>query len=352
MTVQPFETRSAVSPRLFIQFSLLSALALMVVGMSTAVSAAAEDQPSPAELTARMAQAIVAENYAGDLIFQSGDRIAAMRLIHGHREGRVSERLFTLSGPYREVVRRGETVHTILPMDRRVVITRGASVTGAAGLPDPHALNLAGYYDLSFAGTGRVAAQTCRRLLAEPRDDYRYGYLFCLHKGNALPLRVQVLDAEGRRIEQFMFTRVRYPDHIPDSALAPGVDLDGFEILDAKATQAHVGTAGHWGISEPLPGFRMTAHGVRAIPGFEAPVEHLSFSDGLAFLSAYIVPRSDDVRLPEGYSQQGALSAYAKVTEDYRITVVGQVPEATVRYVGEHLRHRSDAGGDGRGVSD
>ena len=75
-------------------------------------------------------------------------------------------------------------------------------------------------------------------------------------------------------------------------------------------------------------------------PGRRMPVEHQVFSDGLASVSVFIEKLGSVEDRLEGTSSMGAMSAYGRVMDDYQVTVVGEVPLATVRGIGESVTRR------------
>ncbi|HSP01368.1 MAG TPA: MucB/RseB C-terminal domain-containing protein, partial [Thioalkalivibrio sp.] len=63
-------------------------------------------------------------------------------------------------------------------------------------------------------------------------------------------------------------------------------------------------------------------------------------SDGLATVSVFISRAGlDDLYM--GVTQSGALHAMAVPAGEYQITVVGEVPEPTVRMIADSVRHVS-----------
>lgn len=70
------------------------------------------------------------------------------------------------------------------------------------------------------------------------------------------------------------------------------------------------------------------------------PVEHLVYSDGLAAISVFIEPRGKkNKRRMKGATGMGAVHAFGTVVNDHQITVVGEVPAATVALVGNSITH-------------
>jgi negative regulator of sigma E activity len=90
---------------------ILSTLALLLAG------AAAFADDSAQELLRNMHDATRELNYDGVFVYQRGDQIDSMRLIHKFADGTETERLISLSGPAREVIRDGTQVTCLFADD-------------------------------------------------------------------------------------------------------------------------------------------------------------------------------------------------------------------------------------------
>jgi len=64
-----------------------------------------------------------------------------------------------------------------------------------------------------------------------------------------------------------------------------------------------------------------------------ASAEHIVFSDGLATLSVYIEKVKSEALAFLGLSTMGAMNAFGAVVDGHQVTVVGEVPPATVQMV-------------------
>jgi sigma-E factor negative regulatory protein RseB len=73
---------------------------------------------------------------------------------------------------------------------------------------------------------------------------------------------------------------------------------------------------------------------LQAIAGSSAPVQHLVYSDGLASVSVFIEPRNAQTQGMSGLAKVGAAFAYSRDLDGHQLTVVGEVPAATVQAIG------------------
>ncbi len=62
-------------------------------------------------------------------------------------------------------------------------------------------------------------------------------------------------------------------------------------------------------------------------------VEHMVFTDGLSTVSVFIKEANKDQSEMTGPSKMGAVHAYRRTVENHRITVMGEVPAETVKYL-------------------
>ena len=64
---------------------------------------------------------------------------------------------------------------------------------------------------------------------------------------------------------------------------------------------------------------------------------HLMYSDGLASVSVFIEPGESSTHRLKGASSMGALNVYGKQANGVQITVMGEVPGATVAAIAESM---------------
>ena len=132
----------------------------------------------------------------------------SMRIVHRVEGGHSVERLVSLDGSGREIVRTPREVHAYLP-DRRVVLVEPRTDEGSLlkALPAPGA-QLDAQYVLEMHSGNRLLGRDVRVLEIRPRDAYRYGYRLWLDEKTAMPLRSEVCDQAGRPVERIQFTRL------------------------------------------------------------------------------------------------------------------------------------------------
>ena len=317
---------------------------LCAVALVLAPAPAAADAPAaPADWLLRVSDAAREANYQGVVVYRDGHRMDVMRLVHRQHEGRVQERLTSLTGRPRDILREGDTVavsgdepvssgpQTLFPMLSREVLTQAA----------PH-------YQYRDLGLARVAGRACRGVVMAPHDEFRYGYEICGDAETGVPLRVTVLDRVGRTVEQLLFTEISFPAAIPDAAFAqpPGATpapapqaARGLNPASAPtptpAPAAEEPTV--WRLIALPPGFRVVRRELLPSPDGQGLVEHVLLSDGLSAVSVFGVRPRVPEQAFRGLSHIGAMNAYGRRIGAFHITVIGEVPPSTVRMIGDGL---------------
>ena len=284
----------------------------------------------------RMCEALASRNYDGLFTHSTAGQTESMRIVHRVEDGRSLERLVSLDGSGREVVRTREEVHAYLP-DRKVVLVepRGDEGSLLKALPTPGP-KLDKYYDLAVRKGHKILGRDIVLIDVRPKDGYRYGYRLWLDEETAMPLRSVVGDGAGRQVEQILFTRLEIKDRIPARDVEPGVDASGFQWVRTGrklAAMPQLPSNQGWHPVRVPPGFRLVASRLQAMPGSPMPAQHLIFSDGIAAISVFIEPAPSGGPRPPEASKMGSANAYSTSVHGHVVTAIGEVPPATVREI-------------------
>jgi sigma-E factor negative regulatory protein RseB len=309
--------------------------AWLAAGLLTLAASVAQAQSDEArDWLERMSEALATRNYDGLFTHSTAGQTESMRIVHRVAKGQSLERLVSLDGSGREIVRTTEEVHAYLP-DRKVVLVepRGddGSLLKALPIPGP---TLDRYYELSLHEGHRLLGRDIVVIDVRPRDAYRYGYRLWLDKETAMPLRSVVGDGAGRQVEQILFTRLEMKDKIPAQDIEPTVDAAGFQWVrsDRKmAVMPQLPTQSGWRPLRVPPGFRLVASRLQPMPGSPMPAQHLIFSDGIAAISIFIEPGPSNGPRPPEASSMGSANAYSTSIQGHVVTAIGEVPPNTVR---------------------
>jgi sigma-E factor negative regulatory protein RseB len=289
----------------------------------------------------RMDKALQQINYEGTFVYLHDNRVDTMQITH-RADGRGGvERLLSLNGSPREIIRKHHSLTCILPDSRSVVVEKHHAAHPFPGpLTNTDTDVLQSDYTFKTGGKARVAGHECQIVAIQPKDQYRYGYRLWLDENTGIPAKSTLIGKHGHVIEEVMFTRLKFPAKIPDSALKPSIDHKGYtwSIQGERSIPHDPHAVAQWRVTRLPPGFSLSLNEFQHVAGARAPVRHMVFTDGLASVSVFAEPA--DSRQPQlhGLSRMGAVNAYGRVLDGHQITVVGEVPAKSVRMIGESIK--------------
>jgi sigma-E factor negative regulatory protein RseB len=295
--------------------------------------AAAESSAQARVLLTKMSEATRALDYHGIFVSIRGNRVGMMRIVHRGGQGGERERLISLMGPAREVIRRNDEVTCIFPRDRAVVVDKRPPrlIVGATLSRPVEALAL--HYDFSVLGGDRIAGRPASVMGITPKTDDRYGYRLWVDSASDLLLKSEVVDGSGNVVEQLLFTELKVRPDIPEAWLKPGISGQGYSWYTGARGAAPVASKVQWALRWLPPGFTVEDDQVYAGADSPEPVKHAVYSDGLASVSVFIEKPTEAAQRIEGHSSMGALNSYSAWAGGYQITVLGEVPASTVRRI-------------------
>lgn len=277
-------------------------------------------------------------NYDGVFFYQGGTQVEAMRVVHKFDVGVETERLISLSGPAREVIRDGNNITYLFADNEAALVDSNhpPDIVGI-GLSAPLSKLFAGY-NFSIEGNDRIAGRTTRIVSVVPQTDDRYAYRLWIDEASGLRLKSIVLGPDDRELEHLQFTQITILQEVPSELLRPEISGEGFtwrttndsNVAESNNAQA---LSPAWQVPWLPPGFEHKETRVQSMPGSRMPVSHMIYSDGLAMVSVFIEELlAGDVPV-RGYSSRGAVNAFSRVIETHQVTVVGELPLPTVRMI-------------------
>jgi len=308
-----------------------SSAALLLLACTAGGTSASESTTSAADgmrMLHGMATAARELNYSGTFVYKHGGQIETSRLWHMRDATGDYERLETLDGPPREVVRTNEEVTCFYPGQKTAKVEKWTSARRFPAVVSEQLASIMGNYIVRKGGLARVAGHDCRIALLEPRDSLRYGHLLCAEVKTGLPLRATTVNERNEQVEMFAFTQIEIGGDIPKEALrasydtsAPGWKVDAARVQGANADSG-------WSVASVPAGFRKILEVKRNIQGKSA--SQLVFSDGLAAVSVFIEPAVAGSRAAQELSHQGAIHVFTRSHAGHVITALGEAPAATV----------------------
>lgn len=284
-------------------------------------------------------------SYSGTFVYQHGNRVETSRVAHFvNNAGGIFERLETLDGPPREIVRANDHVTAYIPDAKVVLIERRSTRHLPVMLPEKLS-DLNQQYEVTKGDAGRIAGHECLWISIKPKDKLRYGRRFCAELGTGLPLRAQVYNEKSQVIESFGFSQLSLGDKFNRDrvtsryeAVAESqkwrVDRSALDVMEQAADTG-------WSATQLPQGFRKSMEVKRTIAGRPSALPHLVYSDGLAAISVFVEPKTKGPPPAHALTNQGSVHIYKRVHGEHLVTVLGEAPAATVMQIGNSIEQKN-----------
>lgn len=288
------------------------------------------------ELLNRMRTAMATLSYRGIVAYSKDRNVENMEVLHHAVNGIEREKLISLHGPMREVVRQGQEVKCYFPDSATVFIgSKPSGKSAFVDLPEDF-LKLRPHYDFSLGRRDRIAQREAQEIIIAPRDGFRYGRRIWVDLASSLALKVELLDEHDSVVEQMVFSSldVGAPIAPEDTDLSPSQQQ--LQWKTSENTPLAIDTL-HWQLENVPSGFQIVSFS-RVKHGAEArDIEHLLLSDGLSSISVYFDRLGDRLMVPQPRSV-GAIHTFTRQIGEYSVTTMGEVPDKAVEYVGNGIR--------------
>jgi len=297
----------------------------------------AGDSLAPRDWLERMTAAMSQMSYQGTFVYVRDGAVETMRITHVTDETGVRERLYSVSGPHREVIRDRKGVRCVLQDSASVVEDPIVASSYFPELPLAIIDNHTSGYRLETGGEARIAGHTARRVSISPEDDFRYGYDFWLEEQTGLLLKWVLFDTKHKPLAKLMFTdfaigsAVNMDELESDSRAEDFVEMKTFSLQNTVVTRS----SPRWQPAKLPPGFQLASHSHKS--GADGVYEHMVYSDGLAAVSVYVEQQGDEASVKPGESQLGTNNAYTRTQGTLQITVIGEVPAITVKAIANEM---------------
>ncbi|MCP4047314.1 MAG: hypothetical protein GY732_15160 [Gammaproteobacteria bacterium] len=318
--------------------SLLSRKALLLlVLISVSQISMAGESASARERLERMTTAMSQLSYQGTFVYVRGGVVETMRITHVTDQTGVRERMYSTSGPQREVIRDWQGVRCILEDSAAVVEDQVVASSYFPELPLSIIDGDSSGYQLQTGGKARIAGHSARRVSILPEDRFRYGYHFWLEEQTGLLLKWVLVDARQMPLAKLIFTdfaigsAVDLDELESDSRAEDFVEMKTFSPKETVVTQS----SPRWQPTKLPPGFNLASYSHKS--GAEGVYEHMVYSDGLAAVSVYVEQNGKDAAAKPEISQLGTNNAITRTQGDLQITVIGEVPAITVKSIAKEI---------------
>ncbi|QIR05418.1 sigma-E factor regulatory protein RseB [Salinivibrio costicola] len=308
--------------------TLIGALAL--VGL---MSAQASAEPSAEALLHQMDVASDTLDYEVSYIMVGKNSLEPMRFRHARVGEHAFGHLMYLSGPPREVIRRGDEVSYFEPGYDPFTIASDHIVAPLPTLIQTDIDVLARQYDFVSMGESREAGMACQVVRITPKDGERYSYLLWIDEESKLPVRADLLDRDGDPLEQYRALSLVVTPRISE-AMQQLAELTLPPVLKLPATNH---SSLDWQVTQVPDGFEPVYSNRHRLMMTKRAVESQMFSDGLFSFSVYLA-KADDVSVREQIVRQGRRTLHSVISGNAEITVVGDIPPETAKRVANSVR--------------
>lgn len=308
----------------------------LLISLLAASSVVSAQDLAPHEWLDRMATAVQTTNYEGTVIRLQNGKVEALKVAHVVADGVVREKVIIQEGNGLEIIRIGNEVQCILPDKKSVLVEEWNDQSTLFSTLPSSDIRFGNEYDVSVVREERVAGRKATLLAIRPHDEYRYGHRIWLDVETGFPLQTKLVGEDGEAIEQIKFADISLGEEIHASALAPSISTENFRWFTQPQRAIKQSVEAPWG-SDNLPaGFHVVSTHEEELPGKEAPVTHILYSDGLASVSVFVEPAKDKNLTRR--SRVGASHSYGTQIDGFQITAVGEVPAATVKKIATSMR--------------
>jgi sigma-E factor negative regulatory protein RseB len=263
------------------------------------------------DLLAKMRNAVHALNYSGTLVYSQGNELSNYQISHTLENGTEKESVVRLA---QGTEAGDENVESFSLAKLQQVQPQAEDV-----------------YTLDLGGQEFVANRNCQIVVARPRDGMRYLQRYCIEPDSGMLLKYSLVDRSHRSVEQLMFTALDIvattSDAVPPIQQAP------------VAAPAAAMPSKDWIFTSLPVGFQQVQDLQQDGVNGKAPVRQIILSDGMTSVSVFIAPPGALGMLDSMGLSSGAMNIYASEVDQYQITLVGEVPVATLKSISDALQH-------------
>lgn len=321
-------------------------LSRCLIGMACLVPVSLHAAPecSGAEalvLLERMSRAGMSGNHYGMATLQRGGETRVLQIDRSTADDGTTDTLTLLSGQRAEVVRANHPRDCIHPGHALLRLRQS----------DADACGLSAHYRLSLEEGEEVAGRATDRIIAQPRDMYRYSHVLEIDRETGQLLKQTTLTGDGRPLERFQYASLGF-----EAGTGAGAKRASSAAADSGGKPQEVDrvAAPHDGGGSMLPGKSPSSVVARWqvdwLPaGFvatrnDAPGFRQTYTDGMSSFSVFLEPVDTPMQPGEGAVREGSTLAYTRgvrlADSAVLVTVIGEVPVNTARIVADSVRMR------------
>ena len=295
----------------------------------------------------RMHEASRKRSYIGTFVVSSGGAMSSAKIWHVCEGDQQMERVETLTGAPRSIFRHNDQVVTFMPDHKVVRSEKRESLGMFPQLLQSTDSRIADYYKVRQEGAERVAGVEADIVVLVPKDQMRFGYRVWTEQKKGLVVKLQTLDTDGKVLEQAAFSELQLDAPVKmDKLLHMMGKVEGYRVEKPVLVKTTASAEG-WVLKAPVAGFKpmscykrpvAAASSAGPAPG-EEPLQWI-FSDGLASVSIFVEPFDRQRHDRESSLSMGATQTITRQLDAYWVTVMGEVPMATLKLFANGLERK------------
>lgn len=314
-----------------------------VAAQASPPAASAVESRSINDWLMRMHEASRKRSYIGTFVVSSGGAMSSAKIWHVCEGDQQMERVETLTGAPRSIFRHNDQVVTFMPDHKVVRSEKRESLGMFPQLLQSTDSRIADFYKVKQEGTDRVAGVEADIVLLVPKDSMRFGYRVWTEQKKGLVVKLQTLDTDGKVLEQAAFSELQLDAPVKmDKLLQMMGKVEGYRVEKPVLVKTSASAEG-WVLKAPVAGFKPMSCYKRPVTASPAPGEEplqWIFSDGLASVSIFVEPFDRQRHERESSLSMGATQTITRQLDAYWITVMGEVPMATLKLFANGLERR------------
>ena len=309
-------------------------LFVVVLLLSIGRVLAGEPEINARQALVKMTHAMEVLNYKGTVAFLRNGKLEPMKYVHAAKKGIEQERLLSLNSPMREIIRDSDNVSCLFKETQQIVVDhRPFERSFLIDIPG-NLDELGTIYQFEMVGEEDVATLPSYVVAIRPKDNFRYLRKIWIEKQHFLPLKVVVYDDSDVPLEQVVFTEIEVKDALPFVDISSSDTAPPVQHIHQLQTQSSDLAA--FVVTNIPQGFREIFFTRSPMHNTGQPVDHLLLSDGFTSVSVYMENKS--AVMQSGLQSAGAVNSFSRTIGDSQLTVMGEVPAETVKFIAEGIK--------------
>jgi sigma-E factor negative regulatory protein RseB len=290
-----------------------------------------------------MSKAMKTLNYQGTVVFLRNGKLETMKYFHAAKNDTEQERLLSLNSPLREIIRDANQVSCHFKTTQQIIVDYRPFERSFL-LDIPKNINeLKDAYSFDLVGEENIAMQPAYVIAIQPQDNFRYNRKIWVDKKYFLPLKVVIYDFSGLPLEQVLFTELQVVDSLPFVNVklpdkVPSIKKENVDLL-AQSTQSESSNQASFVVNELPHGFQEIFFTRSPVHNSDQLVDHMVLSDGFSSVSVYM--ENKNATMQSGLQSIGAVNSFSRTIDDFELTVMGEVPATTVKFIAEGIKLRN-----------